>query len=159
MPNRGPFNKLFCTLRPTFEKLFRGVERELCHAPNLNRAISMNDPLRPTFMKLTQECYISTFFDLILSVVIQPGFLLCNFRNLILMFSLCLTSFVIHLSCVLHYYLLYISTSVWCALQTLVEIVIFSVFNGKKQEICSKILQKNIYNNYHLHSFCNIESY
>ena len=38
---------------------------------------------------------------------------------------------------------------VYFALQTLVEIVIFSVFNGiklkKQQEICSKILQKNIF--------------
>ena len=34
----GQFHKMFCALRPTFEKLFRGVERALCHAPNFNRA-------------------------------------------------------------------------------------------------------------------------
>ena len=30
----GRFHKLFCTLRPTFEKLFRGVECTLRRAPN-----------------------------------------------------------------------------------------------------------------------------
>ena len=45
--------------------------------------------------------------------------------------------------------MLYISTAFGCCtLQTLVEIVIFSVFNVKmlkKQEICSKILQKTCF--------------
>ena len=48
--------------------------------------------------------------------------------------------------------MLYISTSAWVLpLQTLVEIVIFSIFHSKnlqkakkKQEICSKIQQKNM---------------
>ena len=42
--------RLICALAPTFEKLLRGVD---CHAPNLNRAISMIWAVRPTFMKLT----------------------------------------------------------------------------------------------------------
>ena len=41
----GRFHKLFwrpiCTLRPTFEKLFTGIEPALRHAPNFNRAISI----------------------------------------------------------------------------------------------------------------------
>ena len=51
----GRFQKLFCALRPTFEKLFRGVERNLRHAPNLNRAISMICTVHPTFMKTTLD--------------------------------------------------------------------------------------------------------
>ena len=50
---RGRFHKLFCTLRPTFEKLFRGIERALRCAPKFDRAISMICAVRPTFMKLT----------------------------------------------------------------------------------------------------------
>ena len=38
---RGLFHKLFCALRPTFEKLLRGVGRALRRAPNFDRAISM----------------------------------------------------------------------------------------------------------------------
>ena len=30
----GRFHKLFCTPLPTFEKLFRGIVHDLCHAPN-----------------------------------------------------------------------------------------------------------------------------
>ena len=37
-PTRGRFHKLFCTLRQTFEKLFKGIERALRRAPNFNRA-------------------------------------------------------------------------------------------------------------------------
>ena len=44
---------LFCALRPTFEKLYRGVERALRRAPNFNRAISMIRAVRPNFMKST----------------------------------------------------------------------------------------------------------
>ena len=40
-------------LRPTFEKLFRGVRRTLRRAPNFDRDISMICTLRPTFMKST----------------------------------------------------------------------------------------------------------
>ena len=40
-----------CTIRPTFENLFRGVEHSLCRAPNFNWAISMICAFRPTFMK------------------------------------------------------------------------------------------------------------
>ena len=50
---RGRFHKKICALRPTFEKLFTGVERALRHAPNFYRAISMICALRPTFMKST----------------------------------------------------------------------------------------------------------
>ena len=50
---RGRFHILFCALRPTFEKLFKGVERALRRAPNFNRAISIICALRPTFMKST----------------------------------------------------------------------------------------------------------
>ena len=49
----GQFHILFCNLRPTFEKLFRGVNRALRHAPNFNRAISLICAVRPTFMKST----------------------------------------------------------------------------------------------------------
>ena len=51
--NRGRFYKLFCALRPTFEKLFRGVECALRRAPNFNRTIFMICAMRPTFLKLT----------------------------------------------------------------------------------------------------------
>ena len=47
------FLRPICVLRPTFEKLFRGVGRTLRRAPNFDRAISMICALRPTFMKLT----------------------------------------------------------------------------------------------------------
>ena len=47
--------RLICTLRATFEKLFKGVERALRRAPNFDRAISMFRPLRPTFMKSTPD--------------------------------------------------------------------------------------------------------
>ena len=50
---RGRFHKLFCALRPTFEKLFRGVGRALRLVPNFDRAISMICALRPTFVKQT----------------------------------------------------------------------------------------------------------
>ena len=53
--NRGRFHKLFCALRPTFEKLFIGVEHALRHAPNFNRAISKICAMRPTFMKSSPE--------------------------------------------------------------------------------------------------------
>ena len=53
LETRGRFHKLFCALRPTFEKLFRGVGRTLHRAPNFNRAIFMIYALRPTFMKST----------------------------------------------------------------------------------------------------------
>ena len=36
---------------PTFEKLCRGIERNLLRAPNFNRAISMICAVCPTFMK------------------------------------------------------------------------------------------------------------
>ena len=49
----GQFHEIFCALRPTFEKLFTGVERALRRAPNFYRAISMICALRPTFMKST----------------------------------------------------------------------------------------------------------
>ena len=52
---RGRFHKFFCTLRPTFEKLFWGVERALRRAANFDRAISTICALRPTFMKSTPE--------------------------------------------------------------------------------------------------------
>ena len=42
-----------CALRPAFEKLFRGIERDLCRASNFNKAISMICTMHPTFMKLT----------------------------------------------------------------------------------------------------------
>ena len=51
--SRGRFHKLFWALRPTFEKLYKGVEPALRRAPNFNRAISMICTLRPTFMKST----------------------------------------------------------------------------------------------------------
>ena len=44
-------------LRPTFEKLFRGVGRALGRAPNFDRAISMICALRPTFMKSIPGLY------------------------------------------------------------------------------------------------------
>ena len=44
---KGRFHKLFRALRPTFEKLFRGVGRALRRAPNYDRAISMICALRP----------------------------------------------------------------------------------------------------------------
>ena len=40
-------------LRPTFEKLFRGVGCALRREPNFDRALSMICAVRPTFMKLT----------------------------------------------------------------------------------------------------------
>ena len=52
---RGRFHKLFCSLHPTFDKLFRGVGRALRHAPDFDRATSMICALRPTFMKSTPE--------------------------------------------------------------------------------------------------------
>ena len=53
---RGQFHKLFCAPRPTFEKLFRGVEHALHRAPNFNRGISMICTMRPTFIKSTPGC-------------------------------------------------------------------------------------------------------
>ena len=53
LETRGQFHILFCALRPTFEKLFRGAEGAVCRAPNYNRAISMICALRPNFMKST----------------------------------------------------------------------------------------------------------
>ena len=47
------FLRPFRALRPTFEKLFRGVGLALRRVPNFDRAISMICALRPTFMKLT----------------------------------------------------------------------------------------------------------
>ena len=51
----GRFQKLFCALGQTFEKLFRGIERALRRAPNFNRAISLICAVRPTFMKSTRD--------------------------------------------------------------------------------------------------------
>ena len=49
----GRFHKQCCALRPTFEKLFRGVEHALRRAPNFDRSISMICAVRPTLMKST----------------------------------------------------------------------------------------------------------
>ena len=46
--------RLICTLRPTFEKLFRGVDCALRCVPKFNRAISMICAGCPTFMKSTR---------------------------------------------------------------------------------------------------------
>ena len=54
---QGRFHKLFCALRPTFEKLFRGVGRALRRGPNFDRAVSMICALRPTFMKSTSNLF------------------------------------------------------------------------------------------------------
>ena len=61
----GRFHKLFCTLRPTFEKLFRGVERALRRVPNFNRAISMICAVRSTFMKSTPGRTTIKYFSLV----------------------------------------------------------------------------------------------
>ena len=48
---RGRFHKLFCTMRPTFEKLFRSVERTLRRAPNFN--------INSCWLKLSESCSLS----------------------------------------------------------------------------------------------------
>ena len=62
---------LICTLRPTFEKLLKGVERALRPAPNFDRPISMFCALRPTFMKSTPSKRLSNLKRRIILLILQ----------------------------------------------------------------------------------------